>query len=335
MKILITGASGFIGSHIAEEALRQGMDVWCAVRKSTSRRYLADSRLNFIELNLSSVEQMSEAMKSHQFDYVVHAAGATKCLNINDFYRVNTDGTANLCSVISKTQHALKRFVFVSSLSVFGAIREQEPHTDILPTDTPRPNTAYGKSKLKAESVVEQSGLPYVMLRPTGVYGPREKDYYVMVKSIVQHTDMAVGFSRQDITFVYVDDVVQAVFKALTSSAAVGGKYFLSDGDVYRSTTFSDMIIDELTAISGKRPWVLRMTVPLWLLRIVCTVGEWYAQLTRNIIVLNKDKYNILSQRNWQCDISDARRDLGYEPQVKLREGVRRCVRWYKQEGWI
>lgn len=336
MKILITGASGFIGSHIAEEALGEGWEVWCAVRKTTSRKYLQDSRLNFIELNLSSVEQLTEALAAHEFDVVVHAAGATKCKSKQDFFRVNTDGTKNLIDAVSKTQH-VQRFVFVSSLSVFGAIREEQPYREILLTDTPQPNTAYGESKLKAEAYLKESSLPYVILRPTGVYGPREKDYFLMVDSIKKHSDFAVGYKPQDITFVYVTDVVQAVMKAISQPAekVVGKAFFLSDGEVYSSVTFSDLIIDELTNVEGKHPFVIRIKAPKWILRVVCAFGEMYIRLTGKLITLNNDKYNILSQRNWRCDISESRSLLGFEPKVKLAEGVRRSIRWYKDNGWI
>ena len=335
MKILITGASGFIGSHIAEEALRQGWEVWCAVRKTTSRKYLQDARLNFIELNLGSCEQLTEALRPHQFDAVVHAAGATKCKSKQDFFRTNTDGTRNLVEAVKTGETG--RFIFVSSLSVFGAIREEQPYQEIRLTDTPRPNTAYGESKLKAEAIVKDSGLPYVILRPTGVYGPREKDYFLMVDSIKKHSDFAVGYKPQDITFVYVTDVVQAVIKAITQPAeqVVGKEFFLSDGDVYSSVTFSDLIIDELERQEGRRPWVLRIRAPKWVLRAVCACGELYIRLTGKLITLNNDKYNILSQRNWRCDISETRRLLGYEPEVKLAEGVRRSIMWYKENGWI
>ena len=217
MKILITGASGFIGSFIVEEALRRGFETWAAVRKSSSRAYLQGKRINFIELNLSSQEQLMDQLRGRDFDYVVHAAGATKCLHQDDFHRINTEGTRNLAEALMALQMPLKRFVFVSSLSIFGAIKEQQPYDEIRETDTPQPNTAYGRSKLEAEQYLDSLGtrLPYVILRPTGVYGPREKDYFVMAKSIKQHSDFAVGYKRQDITFVYVTDVVQAVFLAL------------------------------------------------------------------------------------------------------------------------
>ena len=257
MKILITGASGFIGSFIVEEALKQGFETWAAVRKSSSKEYLQDERIHFIELNLSSKAQLIEQLRPHQFDYVVHAAGVTKCLNKADFRRINTEGTKNLVDALLDLQMPLKRFVFLSSLSVFGAIKEQLPYDEIREDDTPKPNTEYGRSKLEAERYINSIGsrLPYTILRPTGVYGPREKDYFMMAKSIKQHIDFAVGYQRQDITFVYVTDVVQAVFLAL-EKGETGRKYFLSDGQVYQSTTFSDLIHEELG-----RPWWLRITI--------------------------------------------------------------------------
>lgn len=195
MKILITGASGFIGSFIVEEALRQGMETWAAVRKNSSREYLQDHRINFIELNLSSREQLKEQLGGHVFDYVVHAAGVTKCTDKNDFRRVNTEGTKNLVEALLELRMPLKRLVYISSLSVMGAIREQQPYTEIREDDTPQPNTAYGQSKLEAEQWLDQrlqnTGCPYVILRPTGVYGPREHDYFLMAKSIKQHVDFA------------------------------------------------------------------------------------------------------------------------------------------------
>ena len=327
-KILITGASGFIGSFIVEEALLQGMETWAAVRPSSSREYLRDERIHFIELDFSSVDRLKEQLSGHAFDYVVHAAGVTKCLDKEDFFRVNRDGTRNLVQALQELGQPLERFVFLSSLSIFGAIREQQPYGEIEPTDTPQPNTAYGKSKLEAEASIPSS-FPCVILRPTGVYGPREKDYFLMAKSIQGHTDFAAGYRRQDITFVYVKDVVQAVFLAL-DHGKTGSAYFLSDGNVYRSTDFSDLIHEELG-----RPWRIRITAPLWLLRIVTFFGDLAGHLTGRISALNNDKYQILRQRNWRCNIRPAIEELGYRPQYDLRRGVKETIAWYRKAGWL
>ena len=339
MKILITGASGFIGSFIVEEALRRGFETWAAVRGSSSRQFLTDKRINFIELNLSSEEQLTEQLRGLQFDYVVHAAGVTKCLDKQDFHRINTEGTQHLVRVLMALQMRIKRFVYISSLSIMGAIREQQPYTEIRESDEARPNTAYGHSKLEAEQWLEansqkliansQESFPYVILRPTGVYGPRERDYFMMAKSIKSHTDFAVGYKQQDITFVYVTDVVQAIFLAC-EKGVTGRKYFLSDGEVYQSSTFSNLIRKELG-----NPWWIRITAPIWVLRVVTFVGEYVGRLTGKVTALNNDKYNIMRQRNWRCDIEPARQELGYEPKVKLEEGVRRSIKWYKENGWL
>ena len=331
MTILVTGASGFIGSFIVEEALRRGFETWAAVRKSSSRAYLRDERIHFLELDLSSEQALTDQLRGYTFDYVVHAAGATKCLHANDFYTINYEGTRNLVNSILKLQMPLKRFVYLSSLSVFGDIKEQLPYQEITEHDVPRPNTAYGKSKLKAEQFLDSIGnaFNYVILRPTGVYGPREKDYFLMAKSIKGHVDFSVGFKRQDITFVYVRDVVQAVFLAFDRGMS-GRHYFLSDGNVYQSSTFSNYLRNEMG-----HPWWIRVKAPVWVLRVVTFLGEQVGKATGKITALNNDKYNILKQRNWRCNIEPTCDELGYHPQYDLQRGVSETVAWYKENNWL
>lgn len=329
--LLVTGASGFIGSFVVEEALRRGMEVWAGVRKSSSRQYLQDSRIHLIELDFSSAATLREQLRGHRFDYVVHAAGATKCLRTDDFFRVNTEGTKHLVDALLALDMPLRRFVYLSSLSVFGAIREEQPYQEIDENDLPRPNTAYGRSKLEAERYLDSIGndFPYIVLRPTGVYGPREKDYFLMAKSIRRHMDFAVGFRRQDITFVYVEDVVQAVFLAFDHGMN-GRKYFLSDGNVYQSSDFSNYIHDALG-----RPFRVRLTAPLWVLRLVTRVGEWWGRATGRMTALNNDKYNILRQRNWRCNIEPAMDELGYHARFDLKRGTDLTIRWYQENHWL
>ena len=348
MTILVTGASGFIGSYIVQEGLDKGFDVWAGMRGTSSRGYLQDQRIRFAQLNLSDPKLLRQQLRQYKdqmggkgWDYVVHAAGATKCLKEEDFYRTNTDGTRNLIDALRAEEMIPKRFVFVSSLSIFGAIRENavhKPSTDnpwiyspILLTDTPQPNTAYGRSKLKAEEYLQQQkDFPFTILRPTGVYGPREKDYFMMAKSIKQHIDFAVGFRPQEITFVYMMDVVQAIYKCMDAPAAEGKAYFLSDGEVYNSRRFSDLLQQYLG-----NPWVCHVKAPLWLLRIICWVSTRVSHITGKMNALNDDKFYILSQRNWQCDIEPAMRDFNYQPQWKLEQGVPATIKWYQDNGWI
>lgn len=342
-RILITGATGFIGGFIVEEALRRGMEVWAAVRRSSSREYLSDPRINFIELNLGSQSGIERSLSGLSFDYVVHAAGVTKCVDSADFHRVNTLGTVNLVNALLR-HGGVRRFVYISSLSSYGPVHEDDPLCEIKPADPQRPDTAYGRSKMESERCLDGllgsgghgggtaaggSAFPYVILCPTGVYGPRERDYFMMAKSIRRHVDFAVGFKRQHLTFVYVLDVVQAVFLALERGRN-GGRYFLSDGNVYSSRTFSDLLRRELGV-----GLLLRIKAPIWFLRAVTFAGEHVGRLTGRPSALNNDKFHIMKQRNWRCDISATVRDLGYEPQYDLGRGVALAVRWYRESGWL
>ena len=330
-RILITGATGFIGSFIVEEALKRDMEVWAAVRSTSSRKYLPQDCINFVELDLNDENRLTEQLRGRSFDYVVHAAGVTKCLDRRDFFKTNTEGTKHLANAIINLGIPVRRLVFISSLSILGPVHEEVPHTEISDSDTPQPNTAYGKSKIEAENYLRGIGdrLPFIILRPTGVYGPREKDYFMMAESIKKHVDFAVGYRRQDITFIFVSDVVQAVFLALEKGTA-GKSYILSDGMVYSSRTFSDLIKKELGI-----KHVLRIVAPLWFLKAVSAVAEAAGHITGKVSALNRDKYNIMKQRNWCCDISPARKELGFSPRVQLPEGVKTTIKWYKDNGWI
>lgn len=335
MKILITGASGFIGSFIVECALSKGMEVWAGMRTTSSHRYLKDPRIHFIELDFDNSDHLTQQLQKQfndcdKWDYIVHAAGATKCLHRNDFFKTNTEGTKNLMKALVNCGMSPKMFVYISSLSVFGPVREQQPYTDILDSDTPMPDTAYGESKLKSEEFLDMfDNFPHIILRPTGVYGPREKDYFMMAKSIKGHTDFAVGYKPQKLTFIYVQDLVQAIFLALEKGKS-GKKYFVSDGRVYSSRTFSDLICKEL-----KIKWLLRIKAPIWILRIVTFCGEYIGRMSGHVTALNNDKYHIMRQRNWRCDISPIIKDLGYKPEYDLKRGVKLSIEWYKKEGWL
>ena len=192
--------------------------------------------------------------------------------------------------------------------------KDNQPITE---HDLPVPNTAYGASKLQAESLLaDVKGLNYVVLRPTGVYGPRERDYAMLAQSIRRHIDFAVGYRPQTLTFIYVADLVDAAFLALEHGEC-GRKYFLTDGAEYSSRAFSDLIQQRL----GVRH-VLHVTAPLWVLRVVSWIAEHAARMLGTTSTLNSDKYRIMCQRNWRCDITPARKELGYCPQWPLKRGV-------------
>ena len=192
------------------------------------------------------------------------------------------------------------------------------------------PNTAYGFSKLKAELYIQSiPGFPYVIYRPTGVYGPREMDYFLMAKSIRQHVDFSVGFRRQDLTFIYVKDLVKVIFTAIEKKV-VRRAYFVSDGRRYTGADFRRLVAGEL----GKK-YVLPLHVPLWVLKGISVVAESGAAFLGKASTLNRDKYRIMKQRNWICDVSPLQQELDFSPDYDLERGVRESVTWYRQNGWL
>lgn len=335
MKVLVTGASGFIGSFIVERGLEKGYSVWAGMRGGSSRRFLTDERTNFVELDFSSKERLMAQLRDFKaahgaWDYIVHAAGVTKCLDKKEFFRVNYEGTRNFVDALAATGMQPKKFIYLSSLSIFGPLHEEQPYTPITESDIPAPNTAYGESKILAERyIMEHAAFPYIILRPTGVYGPRERDYFQMAVSIKNHVDFAVGYKPQVITFIYVKDLVKAVYLAIESRVE-NRCYFVSEPRGYDSRAFSDLIQREMGI-----GHVLHIKAPIWLLRVISACAEWLSHLSGKPSTLNGDKYKIMKQRNWLCDTSPIEKELGFSIDYPLDRGVKEMIEWYKQEKWL
>lgn len=332
--ILITGASGFIGSFIVEEALKRKFSVFAGIRSTSSKQYLRERKIHFLELDFAHPNELRAQLSGHKgtynkFDYIVHCAGVTKCSDRNTFDHVNYLQTKYFIDTLKELHMIPKQFVYISTLGVFGPVREKD-HSPIEADDEPMPDTVYGFSKLKAELYIQSApGFPYVIYRPTGVYGPRESDYFLMAKSIQRHVDFSAGFRRQDLTFVYVKDVVQAIFLGIEKEVAQK-TYFLTDGKVYKSRAFSDLIQKELGI-----PFVIHVKCPLIVLKVISLLAEFIATRLGKCSTLNLDKYKIMKQRNWQCNMTSTIEELGYAPGYDLEKGVRETIAWYKNEGWL
>lgn len=332
-RILITGASGFIGSFLVEKALSENYEVWAGVRQSSNKDYLKDERINFIDLNYGDKERLKAQLKDFvtkrgRFDYVIHNAGITKCLNIDDFDKINFRFTVNLIDTLREAATPDK-FILMSSLSAFG-VGDENNYTPIKLSDTPNPNTAYGKSKLKAEQYLQSTeDFPYIILRPTGVYGPREKDYFLMIKTVRSGLDVGAGFKPQHLTFIYVKDLVDAAFLALKSDIK-NRSYFVADGD-----TYTDKEYTQLVKKSIDKKYVISLKVPLWLLKGISVIAEDISKITKQPSTLNRDKYKIMKQRNWVCDTEPLIKDLGFSPKYNLEAGLKESVEWYKDNGWL
>lgn len=335
-RILITGAGGFIGGFLVEEALRRGYETWAGVRASTSRAYLTDERIHFVDLAFADKAKLKSQLtegdtfgSGRRWDIIVHNLGVTKCRDSADFERINYGYVKNFSEALIETGTVPDQFILMSSLGAWGAGDERR-YTPIRPDDEPYPDTLYGRSKLKAERFLQSlPDFPYVFMRPTGVYGPRERDYYLMMKSIKAGFDFSVGYRRQLLTFIYVKDLVKAVFLAADKGVKRRG-YFLSDGGVYTSSQFRRYVAREL-----HKGVVVPVRVPLFLLKAVCYVAGFLAGIFGTSSTLNRDKYRIMKQRNWVCDTTAAREELGFVPDYPLERGVAEAVAWYRREGWL
>lgn len=333
MKALIVGAGGFAGGFLVDEALRRGYDVWAGLRASTSREYLTDPRIHFLELDFNESSSLAPALRralpeGEKWDYIVYNLGATKCLRYSDFSRINCDYLRSFLEALKEADMTPQKLLYISSLSAMGPGDEKNA-TPFREDMLPLPNTRYGTSKHKAELELQMSGVPYIIFRATGLYGPREKDYFLMFKSIASGFDFSVGLHRQYLTFLYVEDLARAVFDALEKSP-VGEVYNVAEDAFYTQAQFRRIAAREL----GKR-FVLPVRVPIWGLRAVSYIAEKIGVIRGKPSTLNTDKYRIMKQRNWKVDITKAREGFGFAPQVSLAEGVHRCIAWYKSHGWL
>lgn len=334
-KLLITGASGFIGGYLVAEALHRGYTVWAGVRAGSSRTWLSDPRIRFIDLQYDDPEALRAQLEAFAqtngaWDYVIHNAGLTKTPDTRLFFRVNTLYTRHLVDGLAAANCMPKKFLLISSLSSYGK-GDEKNFRPIRLDDRQQPDTAYGKSKQEAEAYLRnQTHFPYIILRPTGVYGPGEKDYFMAIKSIQSGFDFAVGFVPQQITFIYVKDLATVALAALEKETIRNKHYFVADGDVYTDERFARIIQEVL----GKKQ-VLHVRVPTCLVYVACLCSEWIGRLLGKSMTLNRDKYIILKQRNWICDITPLQADLGFAPAYPLCKGLEESIAWYRKEGWL
>lgn len=328
MRVLVTGASGFLGSHIAEQLAEAGHSVVALVRTSSNTKFL--SSLRGLELATGSVEEASSVRAAMQgVDAVIHSAGLVKARSEDEFFRTNTDGTRNLLSAAREVAPGLRRFVFVSSLAAVG------PSLDGRPVDgagTPHPVTHYGRSKLAAERLVIEAKdqLPVTVIRPPMIYGPRDHEAFAFFQSVSMRFLPYLGDGKNTMSVVYASDAARACIQAIERDVPSGNAYFIDDGKVY---VWLDMLKDIERAV-GKEALV-RLSIPFPVVRGVAMFNEIVGKISNKAMMLTRDKLAELSAPHWVCDSSDTRRDLGWEPKVGWEEGTRLSAAWYRENGWM
>lgn len=327
MKVLVTGASGFLGSHVVEQLAKRGDTVRVLLRKSSSKKHLEDvPRLEFAEGavdDASSCERAAAGM-----DAVVHIAGIVKARNADEFFATNVGGTQNMLEAAKKSP-SVKRFVYASSQAVAGPSEDGSP----VPVDRePRPLTQYGRSKLAGEVAVlaEKDRLHVVSIRPPLIYGPRDTATLEFFQWIARGVRLVYGDGQNTLSLVYATDCASAFVAATTANVPSGSRYFVEDGGVH---VWRDVVVEMERAMQKRT--LVRFGIPLSVVKGYAALSEAYGKATNKSVMVTLDKFNELSQRHWVCDGGPARRELGWEPKVSLREGVERTARWYRENGWL
>ena len=331
--ILITGASGFIGSFLVEEGLKNDFTIYAGIRSTSSREYLNDSRINFLEMDFSSVDALAETLetcksKGIRFKYIIHNAGITKAGRKEDYSRINTKNTCNFIEALLLSGMVPEKFIYMSSLAAYGP---GDPLTmkPVTLSQNPNPIELYGKSKLDAEKYIQSlESFPWLIFRPTGVYGPREKDYYIFFKTMDRGLETYIGSKQQILTFIYVRDLVRLIISSL-GSPIVQKAYFVSDGNEYDTTTFAAIT----KKVLQKR--TIKIKIPAGIVRQLAYSIEKVYGIWGSIPTLNTDKYNVLSSTNWRCETEPLQKDFGFKAEYDLEKGVTETIKWYKTEHWL
>ncbi|MCX7953843.1 MAG: NAD(P)-dependent oxidoreductase [Bacteroidales bacterium] len=328
--VLITGASGFVGSFLVEEAIKRNIKVFAAIRKSSSTEYLKNEKINIVYIDLSSKNAIKEILNDiiknkENIDFIIHNAGITKAKRKNDFFEVNYNGTKNLVDAIVETGLKIEKFIYVSSLAVMGPCKDNRIEPMNITDEPNYKRTAYGHSKYMAEQYIQSfKELPWIILRPTGIYGPREKDYYELYKTLNNYIAPFVGKSEKYLTFIYVKDFAKLTFDVLNSNI-IHKTYFVSDGNVYKYSDFVRL----LKNILQKK--AINIYIPLSIFKLIVIINEFIHKPTGKLPVLNRDKYEILKANNWICNIDELKTDFNFKATYDLEKGLKECIAWYKE----
>jgi dihydroflavonol-4-reductase len=326
MNALVTGASGFIGSHLAEHLVERGYTVRVLLRKTSSTAWLDRLQIKRIYGDVFQSDRLAEAVRGA--DLVFHSAGLTKAKSPEDYFRANTEGTKNLLTAALQHAPGLARFVLVSSQTAAGPSPTATPITEDHP---PHPITTYGRSKLAAEQECLKLAdrLPMTIVRPPAVYGPRDKDIFEFFRTFSRGLQPMVGFSEKYISLIHVLDLVRGIAMAAQSDAARGNTYFLSSSRAYGWKE-----VGEITRrVMGRR--ALRLRIPAPGVYAIASVAHFASLFSPKPALINLEKARDMVQDFWTCDGSRAKRDFGFEQAISLEEGIAGTIEWYKQAGWL
>ncbi len=323
---MVTGGTGFIGSHLVEALLQRGIGVRCLLRKSSDLKWISHLPVEYAWGDCRDKASLKEPVKG--VDLIFHSAGVTKAVKEEIFYEINARGTENLIQACLEQNPGLRKFVYVSSQAAAGPSRIGDRKKESDPCE---PVSAYGRSKRRGEELALDHAhrLPLLILRPSAVYGPRERDIYVFLKFLSKGINPCLSAPDQRLSLCYVRDVVQAALLGADARIPAGEIFFIADGQDYSIETVGD------TFARAMEIDAFRFCVPRWLVVGMASFSEYVSQISRKPALISRGKVEEMVQKNWVCDITKARTVLGFVPGTLLTEGARLSVDWYKRENWL
>jgi nucleoside-diphosphate-sugar epimerase len=326
MKILLTGASGFVGSHILDSLRAKKYPVSILVRSTSSQGFLRE-HLGQIEICQGSIldrESLAAAMRGAT--HVVHCAGATRASTNEEYFRINQQGTRNVVDAANENLGTLRRLIHISSLAVTGPATPDAPANESSPA---RPISQYGASKLAAETEVRsQCRAEFVILRPPAVYGPRDNGFLSLFQAVERHV-LPKPSASQSLSLVYVKDLAEAVAVCVDHPGIGGRTFFVASPEIVTAR----LMAEEIGRQSGR--WTFPCPLPPVAFFPVCALNQAFSKLTGRATLLNMQKFAELRAPGWVCDPSRLRTEVGYACGTRLREGIGQTLNWYREQRWV
>lgn len=328
-KILVTGASGFVGFHLVSAACEAGYEVHAAVRQSSQIADIAPFVEKFVYPDFNEIRSLADMFASEKYDYVIHAAAMTKAKSEAEMMNANVGVTERLLQAAFQAPEPPRRFVYVSSLAAVGPVRYRaEAITEATPY---HPVTMYGRSKRDAEKMIREKfkNMPISVIRPTAVYGPREKDLFILFNTMNKGIDAYVGRAPQKLSFIYVKDLVDVLLRTCVSPQTGLDIFNISDGHVYSRYEMAEIFKQTF------RKKLIRIHVPYAVVKSVAQFSQWLYNKSSKTPVIYPERLGELTAESWECDIRHAVETLGYRPEYNLKRGLADSLRWYKQNNWF
>ncbi len=324
--VLVTGGTGFIGSHLVERLVAAGARVRCLVRRKSSLAYLPVDKIELVYGELATGEGLAQAVEGVQTIY--HLAGVTKSTAVERFYTGNVRATENLLAAIEATPTKPERLVHVSTLAAVGPSDSNVPLTEDA---EPHPLTHYGRTKLEAERVVRGSSFSSrtVIVRPPVVYGPRDTDVYLVFRSACRGVALRIGREESYFTYIFVDDLVEMLMAAADAQAAAGRTYFAGNPEPASWGQFNTAV----AKLAGRK--IHTVSVPPALAFTLAFLSEVNSRLRGKESILSREKVREARCHYWVANTSRAERELDFQTRTSLDDGIAKTLTWYKNAGWV